>query len=176
MTDFIALYAGRVRVRVGGLLLNSVRHPAADAVLLAGHRGLLPDGAVFWSPPGGGWQFGESLEEAVAREFREETGLAVRVGELVRVHEFRAPAAGLQAVELFFRVEALDSAAVPHLGHDPEHAPTAQLLTGLRWFTPAEWRALPPAELHPVIRACATAAELHVPLLGVSGNESSAVI
>ena len=160
----LAPYAGRVRVRVGGLLLSA----AGDAVLLAGHRGLLPTGAVFWSPPGGGWSFGESLTEAVAREFREETGLAVRVGELLRVHEFRAPAAGLQAVELFFGVTLADPKAVPHLGLDPEHAPEAQILTGLRWLTPAAWRALPPAEVHPVVRAAATVAELLTPKPGLS--------
>ncbi len=159
MTNLLAPYAGHVRVRVGGLLLNA----RADAVLLAGHRGLLPDGAVFWSPPGGGWRFGESLVEAVGREFAEETGLAVRVGALVRVHEFRPPAAGLQAVELFFGVEAVDAGAIPRLGQDPEHPLAEQLLTGLRWLTPADWRALPPAQVHPVVRGAATTAELRQP-------------
>ncbi len=160
MTDsLLAPYTGHVRVRVGGLLLN----PAADAVLLAGHRGLLPDGAVFWSPPGGGWLFGESLAEAVQREFWEETGLAVCVGGLLHVHELRAPAVGLQAVELFFGVESLDSGALPQLGHDPEHAPAEQLLTGLRWLTPAAWRALPPAQVHPVVQAATGISDLFRP-------------
>ena len=154
--DFLTPYTGQVRVRVGGLLLN----PAGDAVLLAGHRGLLPEGAVFWSPPGGGWRFGESLAEGVVREFGEETGLQVRVGELLHVHEFRAAATGLQAVELFFGVEAVDAAAVPRLGYDPEHTATEQLLTNLRWLTPADWRALPPAEVHPVVRAASSIADL----------------
>ena len=162
LVPLLAPYTGHVRVRVGGLLLN----PAADAVLLAGHRGLLPDGAVFWSPPGGGWLFGESLAEAVQREFREETGLAVRVGGLLHVHEFRAPAAGLQAVELFFGVEAMDRNAVPRLGHDPEHSPADQLLTGLHWLTPADWRALPPAQLHPVVQTADTLADLRRPRFG----------
>ena len=146
MSSLLTAYTGRVRVRVGGLLLS----PAADAVLLAGHRGLLPDGAVFWSPPGGGWQFGESLAEAVRREFLEETGLTVRVGSLLHVHEFRDVAAGLQAVELFFAVEAADRAA-------------AQLLTGLRWLTPAAWQALPPAHLHPVVRGAGSPADVLTP-------------
>lgn len=159
MSDLLAPYAGHVRVRVGGLLLN----PAGDAVLLAGHRGLLADGAAFWSPPGGGWLFGESLAKAVQREFREETNLAVEVGELLHVHEFRAPAAGLQAVELFFRVEASDPNAVPRLGQDPEHTPADQLLTGLRWLTPIDWHALPAAQVHPVVWSAATAAALLQP-------------
>lgn len=150
-------YVGHVRVRVGGLLTR------ANAVLLAGHRGLLPQDVPFWSPPGGGWHFGETLHEALVREFREETGLAVRVGELLHLHEFLNPAAGLQALELFFAVEALDDAALPRLGHDPEHAPHDQLLTELRWFNPPAWRALPPAQLHPVVRGCLAVGDLYMP-------------
>ena len=116
-------YAGRVRVRVGGLLLRG------GAMLLAAHRGLLPGQAAFWSPPGGGWQFGESLKEALVREFREETGLAVRVGRFLHLHEFsQGP---LQALELFFEVLAEDDSSAK-LGHDPEHAPDEQLLTELQ--------------------------------------------
>jgi 8-oxo-dGTP diphosphatase len=159
MSDFLTPYSGHVRVRVGGLLIDA----AGTALLLAAHRGLLPDGAPFWSPPGGGWQFGETLHEAVRREFREETGLDVRVGALLHVHEFQNPAAGLQAVELFFGVEAVDATAVPRLGFDPEHTPEAQLLTGLAWLRASDWQALPTAQVHPVIRRAASVGALGQP-------------
>ncbi len=94
VNSLLTPYAGQVRVRVGGLLLHDGR------LLLAAHRGLLPDGAPFRSPPGGGWQFGESLHAALVREFQEETGLAVRVGRFLHLYEFRRD--GLQALELFF--------------------------------------------------------------------------
>jgi len=152
-------YAGRVRVRVGGLLLRE------GTMLLAAHRGLLPEQTPFWSPPGGGWQFGESLKEALVREFREETGLAVRVGRFLHLHEFsQGP---LQALELFFEVLAEDNTAA-QLGHDPEHGPDAQLLTELQWFTPRQLQLLPPAQLHPVLRQVLSPDDIFVPQLRFS--------
>ena len=147
-------YSGQVRVRVGGLLLRD------GAMLLAAHQGLLPQHAPFWSPPGGGWQFGESIRAALVREFREETGLNVRVGRFLHLHEFSQ--GKLQALELFFEVLA-DEAAQPQLGHDPEHAPDQQLLTELAWFTPRQLQQLPPAQVHPLLQMVLSPDDLFVP-------------
>jgi 8-oxo-dGTP diphosphatase len=153
--DLLRLYTGQVRVRVGGLLVRDSK------VLLAGHRGLLPGGAVFWSPPGGGWIFGESLREALQREFLEETGLVVQPGRLLHLHEFQQ--SELQALELFFEVLASDPTAHPQLGHDPEHAANNQLLTELAWHTPRQLLALPPAQMHPVLRGLLSVDDIFVP-------------
>ncbi len=161
MHSLLAPYAGQVRVRVGGLLLRE------GALLLAAHRGLLPAGAPFWSPPGGGWAFGESLKAGLVREFREETGLAVRVGRFLHLHEFRTN--DLQALELFFEVVAEDGAAAPRLGHDPEHAADQQLLTELRWLTPRQLLALPPAQVHPVLRLVLSVDDVFVPQVHFAG-------
>ncbi len=147
-------YSGKVRVRIGGLLLRD------GAMLLAAHRGLLPDGAPFWSPPGGGWQFGESIRAALVREFCEETGLAVQVGRFLHLHEFSS--GNLQALELFFEVLA-DEAAHPQLGHDPEHGPDQQLLTELAWLTPRQLLQLPTAQVHPLLRLVLSSDDVFVP-------------
>ncbi|WP_035558647.1 NUDIX domain-containing protein [Hymenobacter sp. IS2118] len=147
-------YSGLVRVRVGGLLLRD------GAVLLAAHRGLLANGQPFWSPPGGGWQFGESIRAALAREFQEETGLDVTAGRFLHLHEFATDK--LQALELFFEVKN-QADAQPELGHDPEHAPDQQLLTELAWFTPRQLMQLPPAQVHPVLRMVLSTDDLFVP-------------
>lgn len=152
--DLLQVYAGRVRVRVGGLLVRD------GAILLAAHRGLLPADAPFWSPPGGGWQFGESIRAALVREFREETGLAVRVGRFLHLHEFSS--GPLQALELFFEVFAAD-AAQPQLGHDPEHDPGQQLLTELAWLTPRQLMHLPPTQAHPILHLVLSPDDVFVP-------------
>jgi ADP-ribose pyrophosphatase YjhB (NUDIX family) len=153
--DLLRPYAGQVRVRVGGLLVRE------GTLLLAAHRGLLPEGATFWSPPGGGWLFGESVREALRREFKEETGLAVQVSRLLHLHEFQQDE--LQALEIFFEVQSDDPAALPLLGHDPEHAADQQLLTELAWLSPRQLLALPPAQVHPVLRGLLSVDDVFVP-------------
>ena len=154
--DLLRPYAGLVRVRVGGLLVRE------GTLLLAAHRGLLPGGATFWSPPGGGWAFGESLREGLRREFQEETGLAVQAGRLLHLHEFRE--GELQALEIFFEVLPEDPTALPRLGHDPEHPSDRQLLTELAWMSPRQLLALPPAQVHPVLRGLLSVDDVFVPL------------
>lgn len=153
--DLLHAYAGRVRVRVCGLLVQD------GAVLLTAHRGLLPGNAPFWSPPGGGWQFGETVHECLRREFREETGLSVTVGRFLHLHEFKS--AELQALELFFEVRAADGAAHPRLGLDPEHAPQAQLLTELAFVPPRQLLALPPDQVHPVLHQLLSPDDVFIP-------------
>lgn len=156
-SSLLAAYAHQVRVRPCGLLIHE------GAMLLAAHRGLLPDGAPFWSPPGGGWQFGETLHECLRREFREETGLSVHVGRFLHLHEFRTDS--LQALEMFFEVTLADPAAVPRLGTDPEHATDAQILAELAFLTPRQLIALPMQQVHPVLRQIISTDDLFIPQL-----------
>ena len=134
------VYAGRVRVRVGGLLLDDDRQPGA--VLLAQHGGLWDD-RPFWTPPGGGVEFGESLESALRREVAEETGVDVEVGPLRYVVDFVRPP--LHAVSFYFSCRASDLASA-QLGADPELG-DRQMLRDLRLVPLAEVAGL---TLYPV--------------------------
>lgn len=72
-------YPDRPVVGVGGVVLH-------DGAVLLVKRAREPL-AGQWSLPGGAVELGETLEEAVVRELREETGLTVRVVELVEAFE-----------------------------------------------------------------------------------------
>ncbi len=111
-------YGHRVRVRVGALLFDDDEKPSS--VLLIEHAGIHTDesgdAAPFWTPPGGGVDFGESLAEALRREAEEETGLTVRVGSLRYVLDFIRPP--LHAVSFYF--ECYADAGTLRTGADPE--------------------------------------------------------
>src|SRR3989337_337946 len=72
-------YPERPMVGVGGVVIRDTR------VLLV-QRASEPL-AGQWSLPGGAVELGETLEEAVVRELKEETGLTVRVVKLVEAFE-----------------------------------------------------------------------------------------
>lgn len=76
MTD-TRRHPARPVVGVGGVVIDR------DRVLLV--KRAHPPLAGEWTLPGGGIEVGETLEAAVAREVREETGLEVTVGPLVEL-------------------------------------------------------------------------------------------
>jgi ADP-ribose pyrophosphatase YjhB (NUDIX family) len=74
--------AWRLHARFGVVVTGIVR--AADGrVLLLRHRLWPPEGQ--WGFPGGFAQRGETFQETIIREVREETGLTVRVGRLLEL-------------------------------------------------------------------------------------------
>lgn len=129
MSGFI--YAGKLRVRVAGLL---VEH--GKLLLIKLHSPV--SGSEIWTPPGGGVEFGESMEETLTREFLEETGLKVDVGGLLHINELIEQP--FHAIELFFAVT--NRSGELKLGHDPEHK-DEQLLKEIRFFGGYEIAEIP---------------------------------
>lgn len=116
-------FAGRVRVRVSGLLVEN-----GKLLLALLELPTRPEPA--WMPPGGGVETGESLESALVREWREETGLEIDVAELLYIHEFLAHP--YHAVEFYFRCHRTGGKL--RIGHDPELSGRDQILKELRFI------------------------------------------
>ncbi|WP_165974646.1 NUDIX domain-containing protein [Nonomuraea deserti] len=74
------LYLSQDKFMVG--VTGVVRDPDGNVLLLR-HRFWAEDRQ--WGLPTGGAQRGETFEQTVVREVREETGLEVRVGEMVQL-------------------------------------------------------------------------------------------
>lgn len=130
------IYGNRVRTRVCGLYWKG------NKILLVNHRGLTE--ADFWAPPGGGIEFGQSAQINLAREFKEETGLEIQVGNFLFACEFiKSP---LHAIELFFDVTATGGNLLT--GSDPEMGDGEQIINAVRFFSGAEIGKIPPQRKH----------------------------
>lgn len=87
-----------LRVAVRAIILHegrllAVRHKVTDDDVV---------GTKWWALPGGRLEYGESVQEAVAREIFEETGIRAQVGSLLYVHQFRHNST--EALEFFFHI------------------------------------------------------------------------
>jgi len=109
-----------------------------DGLILVVRRARPPAEGLY-TLPGGGVESGETLEAAVEREIREETGLAIEPVDLAGHREVIVrDAAGLVAqhfVILAFAARWRDGEAVP-----------SEELAEARWIDPAELSALPTTE------------------------------
>ena len=141
--EVLKLYGNRLRLRVCGL------HRDGDRLLMVRHRGINASD-TFWCPPGGGLQFGETTREGLIREFHEETGLNVDVGEMLFVNEFREPP--LHALELFFAVDV--TGGFIRQGLDPEMSLDGQIIEEVRLMTVDEIKSYPPNEVHTLFGQC----------------------
>ena len=124
----------KIRVRVCGICVKE------DKMLLVKQIGL-PHVPYLWLPAGGGVEYGETLAQALEREFSEETTLRVSVGKMLGVHEFiRDP---LHAIEFFFEVKIIEG-EIKEV-YLPENEP---YLAEVRWLSWAELTQIPQEYKH----------------------------
>ncbi len=90
-------------IRVAGLLVHEGR-----ILMVEQARGE----ERYWLLPGGGVQFGETLSDALRREFREELGLRVGVAGLIAIVESISPEPDYEkhVVHLVFEISAAPEA------------------------------------------------------------------
>lgn len=132
-----AAYANKLRSRVCGICIQD------DKLLLVRHGSTVNNNA-FWAPPGGGIQYGETMQACLKRELQEETGLEVKVERFLFVNEFLQPP--LHAIEFFFEAKIIGGTM--KTGADPEAAEGEQLIEHVQWLTIKELQAIPFQDKH----------------------------
>lgn len=147
--NIIKKFGNQLRVRVCGILVED------DRILLVRHRSLGPAGTL-WAPPGGGMLFGMSASENLIREFKEETGLAIEVGQFLFVHEFLTPP--LHAIELFFEVGRVGGQL--KTGSDPEMDQDEQIIEKVAFVSFPDLIEMDGKKIHQVLRGCASYDEI----------------
>lgn len=148
--EIVKVFGNQLRLRVCGICLVN------NQMLMIKHTGLGKNG-VFWAPPGGGMHLGESAHQTLHREFREETGLEVRVERFLFVNEFiELP---LHAIELFFEVSIVGGSL--QKGQDPEMQ--QQSIEEVAFVDIVDICRHSPADVHAAFRGCkSTSDALHL--------------
>lgn len=131
-------YGHRLRTRICGIASTE------NGVLMIKHQMGDHD---FWAPPGGGLEFGETAPDCLIREFKEETGLDVTVGDFLFITEFHQPP--LHAMELFFLVNVVGG--VLKKGGDPETG-DLQIISDAQILSWAEIQSMPEQEVHGIFK------------------------
>lgn len=128
-------FGGQIRVRVCGVCIQN------NKVLMINHQGINQEN-IFWSAPGGGLEYGETIINCLKREFEEECNLKIEVGVFLAHYEYiNAP---LHAIELFYEVKIIGGSI--KLGHDPELNYTT--MTDLKWMNLSDLKKLKPNGVH----------------------------
>lgn len=139
--EILKNFGDKVRVRVCGIWIEQ------DQILMVKHQ-YIGQFDYLWAPPGGGMHFGESAAECLQREFWEETGLEIKIGDFLFVHEFQNDP--LHAIELFFEVKRIGGHL--HQGRDPELSPGNQIITQVAFLNLDTLKKENPLQIHAVFR------------------------
>jgi 8-oxo-dGTP diphosphatase len=92
------------RVVVAAIIKNG------DKLLLT--KEIIESGREFWIFPGGGVNFGESLEEAIKREIKEELGMEIKVEKLLGFKEAIFPKYNYHNLIFFYLATPLNELSI----------------------------------------------------------------
>ncbi len=135
------VFGHHLRLRVSGICIEQ------ESILLVKHRSIGKKG-ILWAPPGGGLHYGETVSEALHREFLEETGLSVEMGMPLLINEYiESP---LHALELFFSVQCKGGEV--RKGNDPEMGSGQQIIQEVRFVSFEEIRNSDPDIFHSLFK------------------------
>lgn len=118
----------KFNIRIYGLLIKERKVLITDEI---------KGGTKMTKFPGGGLEFGEGIENALIREFKEELNIDIKVGELFYVNEFLQVSAFCesdQLISFYYNVEQLCNSEIVTV-----REPFAQLNEELQCF---RWRNL----------------------------------
>lgn len=97
-----------ITLRVYGILINEKKQVLVSDEYIRGD--------YFTKFPGGGLEFGEGTRDCLKREFMEEMGLRIEVGEHLYTTDIFMPSAfreGQQIVSVYYRVSPLEEIKAP---------------------------------------------------------------
>ncbi len=147
--ELVNEYGNKLRVRVCGILLEK------DAVLMVKHN-TIGDEGYMWIPPGGGGEYEMSTKDTLRREFKEEVGLDIEVGELLFVSEFKN--SKFHAIEMFFSVERVGGKLI--CGEDPEKGNESQIIMEVKYMNFIEINKIDKKKKHFLFKHCSSVQEL----------------
>jgi len=148
--EIVSSFGNKLRIRVCGICIEE------NKILLVRHHSIGKSG-ILWAPPGGGMVYGETSEQALIREFIEETGLVIKVEHFLCVNEYLTPP--LHAIELFFIVKK--TGGTLQTGTDPELDSNRQIITDLAWISVEELLEIPKDSLHSLLHSIKSIADLY---------------
>ncbi len=99
----------RPRVRVAGIVIQE------NSILLIQH---IKNEKKYWLVPGGGVDWGESLEEALIREYKEETNLDIEVKDFLFFSEAISPDKNKHVINLYFLVKIKNDSETMKIGNE----------------------------------------------------------
>jgi len=114
----------QTRIRVAALIARG------DEILLAEHE---KGGRRYWLLPGGGMEYGESIEETLKRELLEEAGLEIEVGDLLWMVESIPEDRHRHVLNLILRAQARSEVL---------HPTPDRVLRDVRWMKIRELETL----------------------------------